>query len=388
MKKIMMFLLVAAVTLIGFQPSLASATPAWNVVSSYTIEFTCTSGCSGVFPHTMNVATMDPVTGDFTGTGFFNPDPTITWDVTGNVNGSAITYQIVYNNVNAGYTVNGVGTISSTGTLSGTATGPGQTFTWQTTTGAAVELGTLVVNGGGHIMDAAGKKKLFTFGTDVVVFLDGSFGGHFNLVDHVAKVSCDLTTITNLVVAGNQATFTASGNCNNGGSISREITVVDHGEPGTGVDQLTVSGTSIATVISGGNLQVHDVVIAPPVFSETYTLYADGSIGCTGADDLSDPDGSVTVTAAAGAANYTINLMDAEPNRTYSVAISREPSCSSPSFPGTFTTDASGNGTFSNSYTLPSGTHTILVNMSTDAAGLSDPRHREISTTEAVVIIP
>jgi|GEM_PF-5979443 len=52
------------------------------------------------------------------------------------------------------------------------------------------------------------------------------------------------------------------------------------------------------------------------------------------------------------------------------------------------TTNASGNATYSDFYPSGSGTHNLLVNVFTSAAGLSDPKHREISTVDAVVTVP
>lgn len=107
----------------------------------YVIEYTCTSGCSGVYPHTMNINTMNFVTGDFWGDGFYNPTPAFTWDLTGNTTGSAITYTVVYTGLNPGYTVTATGTISGGGTFSGTASSnTGQTFTFASTSGSCSTL--------------------------------------------------------------------------------------------------------------------------------------------------------------------------------------------------------------------------------------------------------
>ena len=109
----------------------------WDLTGTYVIEFTCTSGCSGIYPHTMNVTSVDLASGDFSGNGNYNPNPGYTQNVTGNVSDSSLAFTIVYTGLNPGYTVNASGTIAEDGTLSGTATGPGQAFTWQSTSGAA-----------------------------------------------------------------------------------------------------------------------------------------------------------------------------------------------------------------------------------------------------------
>ncbi len=76
-------------------------------------------------------------TGDFSGTGFYNANNSYTWTVTGNVSGSSFTFHIVYTGSNPGYTLDSTGPIASDGSLSGTTTGPGQTFTFISTSGAA-----------------------------------------------------------------------------------------------------------------------------------------------------------------------------------------------------------------------------------------------------------
>lgn len=129
---------------------------AWDLTGSYVIEFTCTSGCSGTYPHTMNITSVDLTSGDFSGDGNYNPNPDYTWDVSGNVSDSSLTFTIVYTGLNPGYTVNASGTIASDGTLSGTATGPGQSFDWQSTSGAA---GRFEGNHGQYVKSQENKKE-------------------------------------------------------------------------------------------------------------------------------------------------------------------------------------------------------------------------------------
>ena len=112
------------------------ATPNWDITGTWNLDFEL--GGSH-YLHTMQVTFFESTAGDFSGTGSYNPDNSYTWDVTGNVNGNVITFQIVYTGSNSGYTVTGTGTISSDGkSMSGTATGPGQGFTW-TATGTATD---------------------------------------------------------------------------------------------------------------------------------------------------------------------------------------------------------------------------------------------------------
>lgn len=129
--------LLVIISFFAFIPS-ASAATSWDITGTYTIAFTCTSGCSGTYPHTMTVDVVDLFNGTFSGYGNYNINPAYTWVVTGTVIDSAITFYIDYTGLNPSYYVNVTGTVAGDGTMSGTATAPGQTFTWSTTSGAAV----------------------------------------------------------------------------------------------------------------------------------------------------------------------------------------------------------------------------------------------------------
>ena len=98
-------------------------------VDTYILTFTCTSGCSGDYPHALNVLAIDGG-GNFSGNGNYNPNPAYTWNITGSLVGSVVNFQIVYTGLNPGYTVNAIGSLLFDGSMSGTATGPGQVFTW------------------------------------------------------------------------------------------------------------------------------------------------------------------------------------------------------------------------------------------------------------------
>lgn len=101
-----------------------------DLSSKHNLTFTCTSGCSGVYLHTINMGSPD-VFGDFTGTGFYNPNPLYTWDVTGNTAGISFTADILYTGLGAGYTVNLIGTVDASGNVNGTAVSSSpQTFTF------------------------------------------------------------------------------------------------------------------------------------------------------------------------------------------------------------------------------------------------------------------
>jgi hypothetical protein len=114
--------------------STAWAAPDWDITGTWDIVFTCTSGCGGDWLHTMQVTVFDLGTGDFTGTGFYVPNPGYTWDAVGNVTGSSVSFKITYTGINAGYWVQIDGSIATDGSsMSGTAASSYQTFTWVAT---------------------------------------------------------------------------------------------------------------------------------------------------------------------------------------------------------------------------------------------------------------
>ena len=136
MKKIIFS--VIGITLIFGLVGVASAAESWNLQGTYTIDFECESGCSGIYPHTMDVDLMDLETGEFSGTGYYNSNIAYTWDVEGAILDSAINFLVTYTGLNPGYTINATGIIANDGTMSGTAGNSSQTFNWSTVTGAAI----------------------------------------------------------------------------------------------------------------------------------------------------------------------------------------------------------------------------------------------------------
>jgi len=108
--------------------STASAVENWRLSGNYTITFTCTAGCGGNYVHTMNVALYDNNNGTFSGTGYYNTTPSITWTVTGDVTGDTIGFLVDYNG--SAYYVDADGTIATDGAMAGTAVSATQAFNW------------------------------------------------------------------------------------------------------------------------------------------------------------------------------------------------------------------------------------------------------------------
>src|SRR5208283_4286367 len=104
----------------------------------------------GVYPHTMIISSFNPCTRAFSGTGYYNVDPTYTWTVTGIESGNTLTlsFSILYTGTGAGYAVSAVGTIASCTSMSGTAVDSNSlSATWTATKATlAVNVSWLVLN--------------------------------------------------------------------------------------------------------------------------------------------------------------------------------------------------------------------------------------------------
>jgi len=127
------------------------------------------------------------------------------------------------------------------------------------------------VTGGGKINGS--RKADWTFGGTVGFDLDGNPVGQFQIVDHQSKVAYHLNSFSSLsfsdtdapaespVATYDTATFTGSGNDNAGNAVTFTVIIQDLGEPGAGVDNISVTGPASfgLQVIDGGNFQVHDI---------------------------------------------------------------------------------------------------------------------------------
>lgn len=101
-----------------------------DLSSKQNLTFTCTSGCGGVHPHTVTMTTPDSF-GNFTGSGYYNPNTAYTWDISGNTAGISFSAYIDYTGLNPSYFVNLTGTVDGSGNVSGTAvSSSAQTFTF------------------------------------------------------------------------------------------------------------------------------------------------------------------------------------------------------------------------------------------------------------------
>lgn len=108
----------------------AFATPNWDITGTWTWNYYYGSG---TYTHTMIIDTFDTTSGDFSGNGYYNPNPDYTWDITGTVDGDDIDFYIDYTGLNPTYYVDATGIITSSTYMSGTATAPGQAARWDAT---------------------------------------------------------------------------------------------------------------------------------------------------------------------------------------------------------------------------------------------------------------
>jgi len=101
-----------------------------DIIGNHKLAFTCTSGCSGVWRHTMTVSSMDKQ-GNFSGTGYYDGDRGYTWTVKGKAIGNRVKFKMVYTGKNKGYTSTNSGNIRPDGTMDGTGfSSTGQKHTW------------------------------------------------------------------------------------------------------------------------------------------------------------------------------------------------------------------------------------------------------------------
>ena len=133
MKKIFVLLSIVALFAMSSaaQAGVERVDGSWSVLGTHPISFTCGGG---EYNHTMVVDEEDLVTGDFSGTGSYDPNSAYTWDVVGNTSGDDITFTLVYTGANAGYTINGEGIINSDGSIEGEVDNNCQTFSMDSDT--------------------------------------------------------------------------------------------------------------------------------------------------------------------------------------------------------------------------------------------------------------
>lgn len=137
-----LFVLVAVALGASLVLPARAAVPAWDMTGTYTICYDYAPPqalCAGGYAHSMTISSMDMVSGEFAGQGSWPAGavtPTYTWPVEGKVAGSAIYFELGYNEL-PGHMVWSIGAIDPAGMASGTARDTlGQSLYWSITPGA------------------------------------------------------------------------------------------------------------------------------------------------------------------------------------------------------------------------------------------------------------
>lgn len=118
----------------------APGSGAWLPVAG---TYALTTALGGTpYAHTMTIDTVainSPTNASFSGTGFYNADPSYTWTVTGSIVDGVVSFHILYTGTGAGYTFDATGAAA---TMSGTGIDSlGQTpLTWALPAGFAHEV--------------------------------------------------------------------------------------------------------------------------------------------------------------------------------------------------------------------------------------------------------
>jgi hypothetical protein len=194
----------------------APGTGVWNVAGTYPLV---TALGGSPYPHTMTVDTIKPVSTTatkFSGSGFYDPDPSYTWTVTGMVSGSDISFTLVYTGTGAGYTFSATGTIAADGSASGTATDSAlqSPLTWSIPAGSMMEVLSYTASVSCAVVGAVDATFVFTIppgfpglsGLAIVAKVhdggtpgtDGDTWGH-----GLATSLCDGSVVDYPIVSGN-----------------------------------------------------------------------------------------------------------------------------------------------------------------------------------------
>lgn len=96
----------------------------WSLNASSIVVFSCGGGD---YSHTFDTI-VPGSSGNFTGTGHYNPNNSYFWDLNGNITGNNITFTITYMGAEAGSVYISSGTIASDGSISGITDSNCQSF--------------------------------------------------------------------------------------------------------------------------------------------------------------------------------------------------------------------------------------------------------------------
>jgi len=228
------------------------------------------------------------------------------------------------------------------------------------------------------LLDASAKNMAYMLSAQLAAM---ALNVHNGLVDGGALVYAPGTTSANAAGFATVADLMAEANA----ELGLHPTAVSG-------DAWRAYQTALKDALDNANnnrtfVQADASTCAAPFTEASFDLYADGSVSCVGADDLSRVAGSATFVESTGQVLFSVSLDGAAPNTSYDLNISEEPTCTNvESFPAAITTDANGDGSFSGSFAKAPGTYNFLVNFATSPVP-ADPTNREIATVDTSVIV-
>jgi hypothetical protein len=140
-KTILLGIGMITITLLLSVNSAFAAAPNWDITGTWTFN---DIWMGTPYVHSMTINAFNPTTGVFSGTGYYTGDPTLTWSITGTVDGDSINYVLTVLTVAPGVTLTGTGTVTSSTSMGGTGyqsnlPGSSPNVEW-TATGTAIKL--------------------------------------------------------------------------------------------------------------------------------------------------------------------------------------------------------------------------------------------------------
>lgn len=279
MKRFASFKILLSIVLLLFFVQIAAAdAPNWNLVGTYNWNFVCTSGCSGVWSHSMTITSQE-TDGVFSGTGHTLESPNLRWIASGTVSGSAFTLQIDYLDPPPGvstYSAAFTGTILPDGKLSGSGVSTvNERGNLVTTSGAATPIGS-----NQPPVAKAGSDQTGTVGTLVTLDGTGSSDPDNNLpltyVWTMSAPSGSTATLSSTTAANPTITPDKSGD------YVISLTVTDSlGLPSTGADSVTITATNqpLVAAFKSYNLVESNAVEGPHMAGGKIIFVPEGSTG-------------------------------------------------------------------------------------------------------------
>jgi len=250
-----------------FSTAQASPPTVWQIAAPTTIDFSCGGGS---YVHTLDTVSQGSG-GNFSGTGHYNVGPSYTWNATGNVTNTNVTFTITYTGTASGTVYNSVGVIASDGSISGTTDNNCDSFAMPAGSAVLVAVSASAPSATGGVTLSNPRQQLSFEAHDNGPSSADRGNVNYTNFDANLHYNADLTCVN---VTGTTAYFAyviPSGNPYSGTWVVWKV--VDGGSPGKGHDtagfavasnaanatSLCESGAFTPTpyTITAGNLVVH-----------------------------------------------------------------------------------------------------------------------------------